>query len=209
MFKILICEESLSFLAPTLFSNYDYDIAKNTDEIINFTFQKDYDLYLFHIECFNSRKELKETGDTTPTIFIDEYYSLHNFKKALSVGDDYILKPLYVEELSIRVHYHYSKIYNCCDKTIIYKNFYFHTNTQQLFENTTKIKLSPNELKLVALFFTHINKPLSKDIIYEVLQSDSNGSLRVYISKLKKLGLEINYERSLLSYTLSTLNPIK
>ena len=202
MFKILICEESLSYLAPSVFANYNYTIAKSTDEIINLTFEKKYDLYLFHMECLVVLQELRESHDTTPTIFIDEYYVLNNLKKAFSVGDDYILKPLYLEELKIRVQYHYAKIYNASNNIIIYKSFYYHANSKQLFLHKEKVKLSPNELKLVMLFFTHINKPISKDIIYEELQSNSDGSLRVYISKLNKLGLNIIYDRSIVSYTL-------
>jgi DNA-binding response OmpR family regulator len=203
MFKILICEGSLAYLAPSIFGNYSYEVAQNTDEIIECTFLKEYDLYLFHIECFTTLKELRKSQDTTPTIFIDEYYSLNNLKKAFSVGDDYILKPIYTDDLLVRVQYHYSKIYNTNSSIIIYKDLYYHTNTQQLFLNKTKIKLSPNELKLIKLFFTNLNKPVSKDFIYEELESSSDGSLRVYISKLKKLGLNISYERSLSSYTLS------
>jgi len=203
MFKILICEESLSYLAPNIFANYSFKVVKSTDEFLELTFREDYDLYLLHMECYSSLKELRESQDTTPTIFIDEYYSLHNLKKAFSVGDDYILKPLYVDDLKVRVHYHYSKIYNCSNNIIIYNDFYYHANSQQLFLKKEKIKLSPSELKLVSLFFTHIQKPISKDIIYEELQSNSDGSLRVYISKLNKLGLKIGYDRSIISYTLS------
>ena len=204
MFKILICEESLSYIAPTIFTRYHYDVAKNREEFLDFTFDKEYDLYLLHMECFATLQELQNANDTTPTIFIDEYYSLNNLKKAFSIGDDYILKPLYVEELKVRVHYHYSKIYNCSNNIIIYNNFYYHADSQQLFLEKVKVKLSPNELKLVTLFFTHLNKPISKDIIYEELESHSDGSLRVYISKLNKLGLHINYDRSIVSYTLAS-----
>jgi DNA-binding response OmpR family regulator len=202
MFKILICEESLAYLAPSIFSHYSYDIVNSKEKFLDSTFESSYDLYLLHMECFSKLKDLRKSGDTTPAIFIDEYYSFSNFKKAFSIGDDYILKPIYIEELKVRVHYHYSKIYNFSNNIIIYKKFFFHSNTQQLFVNKEKIKLSPNELKLVMLFFTHINKPISKDIIYEKLESNSDGSLRVYISKLKKLGLDINYDRSIVSYTL-------
>jgi len=53
------------------------------------------------------------------------------------------------------------------------------------------------------LFLSNLNKPVSKDRIYDTLQTQSYGSLRVYISKLKKIGLEITYDRTNSSYTLS------
>ena len=200
MFKILICEESLSYLASSLFANYAYEIVNTADEILDATYEKHFDLYLFHLECYSALKELRDMQDTTPCIFIDEYYSIQNLKKALSIGDDYILKPIYGEDLQVRVHYHYSKIYDATNNIIVYKDFYLHTSSGQLFYKKERVKLSPNELKVLTLFFTHKNKPLSKDIIFEELQSSSDGSLRVYISKLNKLGLNISYDRSISSY---------
>ena len=202
MFRVLVCEESLAELAPSLLSTYSYDIARSKDEILDLTFQKEFHLYLFHIECLSTLEILRDSKDTTSCIFIDEYYSLNNLKKAFRVGDDYILKPLYTEELKVRIHYHYSKIYNCNNNIILYKEFYLHANTKQLFYKKEKIKLSPSELILVELFVRSINKPISKDTLFEELESTSDGSLRVYISKLKKIGLDITYERALNSYTL-------
>jgi len=202
MFRVLVCEESLAELAPSLLSTYSYDIARSKDEILDLTFQKEFHLYLFHIECLSTLEILRDSKDTTSCIFIDEYYSLNNLKKAFRVGDDYILKPLYTEELKVRIHYHYSKIYNCNNNIILYKEFLFHANTKQLFYKKEKIKLSPSELILVELFVRSINKPISKDTLFEELESTSDGSLRVYISKLKKIGLDITYERALNSYTL-------
>ena len=202
MFRVLVCEESLAELAPSLLSTYSYDIARSKDEILDLTFQKEFHLYLFHIERLSTLETLRDSKDTTSCIFIDEYYSLNNLKKAFRVGDDYILKPLYTEELKVRIHYHYSKIYNCNNNIILYKEFYLHANTKQLFYKKEKIKLSPSELILVELFVRSINKPISKDTLFEELESTSDGSLRVYISKLKKIGLDITYERALNSYTL-------
>ena len=205
MFKILICEESLSYTYKNIFASYDVTVAKNIEETLTATYEQNYDLYLFHFECYNLRKELKESGDTTPTIFIDEFYSIYNLKKAFKVGDDYLIKPLYLEELKIRVEYHYAKLYKDLKDILTYKEFYLHLSSKQLFHKTQKIKLSPNEIKLVELLFLNIDKPISKDVIYETLQSSSNGSLRVHISKLNKIGLKIAYERSTLSYTLQLL----
>jgi len=202
MFKILICEESLSYLAPSLFNYYHYESVQNNHAFIEQTFKKNYDLYIVHIACYQALKELKDAGDTTPTIFIDEYYNLSHLKKAFTIGDDYIIKPFYNEEIQIKVQYHYKKIYSHASNIIRYKDYYYHTKSKQLYLDKKNIKLSPNTLKLIKLFFTHLNEPLSKDIIYEELESDNNGSLRVYISKLNKLGLNITYNRAIFSYML-------
>ncbi len=203
MFKILVYEESLSSYTGTLFTPYSIDIAYSLDDILDFTYQKNYNLYLMNLSSYTTIKELKEMEDSTPVLFIDEYYSLQNMKKALSIGDDYIIKPLHLEALSIRLDYYYRKVFNHAKNIISYKNFYYHMQTKQLFEGTKKIKLSPHELKLLELLLSYINKPLAKDIIIETLESTSSGSLRVYISKLNKLGFNISYDRAIASYLLT------
>ena len=204
MFKILVGEETLRHSASNIFATYEVDFISSYDEFIDATYKKEYDLYILNLYYYASLEELQKSDDTTAVIFIDEFYNINNFKKALRIGDDYMVKPVYLEELDIRVKYHYRKLFNHANNIIVYDNFYFHIDSQQLFQGTQKIKLSPNDLKLVNLFFTHINKPISKDIIYDLLESDSDGSLRVYISKLNKLSLHVEYDRSISSYTLKS-----
>jgi DNA-binding response OmpR family regulator len=202
MYKILIGEDTLRGLTETIFSSYEVDFISSYDQFLDVTYTKKYDLYILNLFYFDTIKEIQSFGDKAKVIFVDEFYNIANFKKALTIGDDYITKPIYLEELSIRVLYHYRKLFNQQKNIIVYKQFYFHVNSKQFFNGKQKINISPNELKLIELFFTNINKPISKDIIYEVLESSSDGSLRVYISKLKKLGLSLQYTRANLSYTL-------
>jgi DNA-binding response OmpR family regulator len=203
MLKILIGEDTLD-KNHTIFYPYDVDSINSYDEFMEASFNKNYDLYILNIYYFNAVVELQKSGDETNVIFIDEFYSINQLKKALMIGDDYMIKPVYLEELEIRVKYHCRKLFKQTNNILIYKNFYFHVDSKQLFLGTDKVKLSPNELKLVGLFFTHIDKAISKDIIYDLLESSSDGSLRVYISKLNKLGLHVEYERSSISYTLKS-----
>jgi biotin operon repressor len=55
---------------------------------------------------------------------------------------------------------------------------------------------------VLEILLSDMNKYISKDILYENLNS-SDGSLRVYISKLKKIGFDIRYNRIQEAYGLS------
>jgi len=202
MFKILVGEDMLKHSTSGIFTTYEINFINSYDEFIDATFKKEYDLFILNLYYYSALEELQKSNNKTKVIFIDEFYNINNYKKALQIGDNYLTKPIYEQELEILVKYHYRKLFKYSSNIIIYKDFYFHVDSQQLFESTKKIKLSPNELKLVNLFFTHIDKPISKDIIYDTLESSSDGSLRVYISKLNKLSLHVEYDRSILSYTL-------
>ncbi len=203
MFKILIFEESLSYYLDTYLSPYEVDLAWTEEDILSLTYEKHYDLYIIHFNALQTIQSLRDAEDTTPVIYIDEYYSLEHMKLAFLHGDDYLIKPLYMDDLSVRIDYYYRKIYNHKNNIIIYKDFYYHLNTRQLFKGTERIKLSPNELKLLELLLTHRNQPVNKTYIAETLESHSDGSLRVYISKLNKLGFTIDYDRSISSYILT------
>ena len=202
MFKILVGEETLRHTTSNIFASYEVDFISSYDEFIDASYEKEYDLYILNLYYYSALEELQKSDDKTNVIFIDEFYNINNLKKALRIGDDYMIKPVYLEELEIRIKYHYRKLFHHASNIIVYENFYFHVNSLQLFQGTQKIKLSPNELKLVALFFTHIDKPISKEIIFDILENSSDGSLRVYISKLNKIGLHVEYDRAISSYTL-------
>jgi DNA-binding response OmpR family regulator len=202
MYSILICEESLAYNYASIFPTFDVTMAYKNDDIINLTYENNYDLYIINFYFYNTIKELKDFEDITKTIFIDEYYNIFNLKKSFEIADDYIVKPLLLEELQIRVNYHYKKLYQNESNIIRYKNFFYHSSSKQLYLKNNKVKVSPNEIKIIELLLTNLNKPVSKDIIYETLDSVSDGSLRVHISKLKKLGLNIDYNRTMLSYSL-------
>ncbi|MDQ7061011.1 MAG: hypothetical protein Q9M43_07645 [Sulfurimonas sp.] len=202
MFSILVCDEALNTYRDTLFANYNVDFARNSDDILNLSYEKKYDLFIVNIHYHSLLSELN-TNIKVPTIFTDEFYTIEKMKIAFKVGDDYIIKPIYVDDFEIRIDYYYRKLFNHSKNIISLNDFYYHIHSKQLFYKNKKIKLSPNELKLLEVLLKHLAKPVSKTIIYDELQSSSEGSLRVYISKLNKIGFDISYDRSTLSYTLS------
>ena len=204
MFKILILEESLYYQASALFESYGVDVVKDEDEFLNLTYANDYDLYIMNFYFRSTLEALRDSEDQTYAILVDEYYDIAHLKRAFLLADEYMVKPLLLEELSIRVDYYYRKLYDEVQNIIRYKNFFFHLKSEQLFDGKEKVKLSPNELKLLKLFLLHLDKPISKDLIYDTLESSSDGSLRVYISKLNKVGFDLSYDRSIVSYTLKS-----
>ncbi len=202
MFKILICDNDLTYLQNTKLQKYNLELALCEDEILDKTLQKKFDIFISNIYYFNTFKSLKDTIQNSKVIFTDEYYNINNMKKAYEVGDDYILKPFDTEFLEIKLDYYHKKIYKNAEEIIKYKQFFFHSPLKQLYKNNIKIKLSPNEAKLVENFLLNKNKPISKDMLLDELNT-SDGTLRVYISKLKKVGFDITYERVNHSYMLS------
>lgn len=202
MYKVLLCDTALSYLADNEFISYDVDIANSEEDIYTLTYKKSYDLYVVNFVYYDVISTLKKSGDATVTLFVDEYYNIYNLKKAFLIGDDYIIKPVVSDELKARVSYWYRKLFNHNKNIVVYGEFYYHISSERLYKNSVKIKLSPSVTKLLDLFLRYIDKPIHKEVIFSELETTSDGTLRVYISKLNKLGFQIVYERVNRTYTL-------
>ncbi|SFV64222.1 Two-component system response regulator DccR [hydrothermal vent metagenome] len=203
MYKILLADLDLIPAIENELISYNIDIAYDINSFYDFTYKNHYDLYILNYYYYDSYKTLKDMGDKTVTLFIDEYYDIYHLKNVFQIADDYLIKPLNFQEIKIRIAYQMKKLFNIQKEVIVYKKMYFHIHSKQLYDNNKKVKLSPNEVKLLEYFLSRINTPLPKENILKFLESSSEGTLRVYISKLNKLGFEITYKRANASYTLN------
>ena len=202
MYNILLADLDLVPLIKKELSFYNVDVVNNKEDFYTLTYKKSYELYIVNFYYLDIIEELKDIKNNAPILVIDEYYDINHLKKTFMIADDYIIKPIIPEELKARVSYQFRKLYNLTKDVIKYGTMYFHIKFKQLYNNNKKIKLSPNEIKLIEYFLCRMDKPISKEVILEFLETSSGGALRVYISKLKKLGFNITYDRTNFAYTL-------
>lgn len=196
--KILILEDDRLF-AQTLEDfldedGFDVTLTHHPNDAIEQTFAHNFDLYLFDvnlpqmsgIELF---KRLKDATDTTATIFLTSSKEKASFMEAYAYGcKDYIRKPFDLDELSVKIRA-LLKEYNSDQVTI--GEYLFDNISLTLSKENTHIHLSNKARTLLALFIAHQGALVSKEMIIDRLWSHaeeySEGSLRVYISELKKL----------------------
>ncbi|MEA1914627.1 MAG: response regulator transcription factor [Campylobacterota bacterium] len=208
MYKILLLEDDL-VLGETLqeilqSENFDIVWVKDGQQGLDETYMGHYDLYLFDVNVpfingFELLSSLRQSGNTTPAIFITANVDIQSVSKGFDVGaDDYIKKPFDVDELVIRINTQIKKSFQSYTQKIEYGDLSFEIQTQKIVKKGVEILLSPTEKKLFELFFQNIDKPLNKEEILFHLHDGEEGSeaaLRVQISKLKKLGLNITNQR--------------
>ncbi len=163
MYRVLLGDLDLIPTISNELISYHVDVIYNKEDFYNATYQNKYDLFVLNYYYYDVYKELKDTGDTTSTLFIDEYYDIYHLKNVFKIADDYILKPLNLQEFKARVDYQIKKLYNIKKDIVSYKDMYFHIKTKQLYKNNTKVKLAPNEVKLLEYFLCRIETPLLKD----------------------------------------------
>lgn len=186
--------------------------AKDGNEALEYTFEKKYDLLLLDVNIpfingFELLKDLRDSGDKTPSIFITANIDIDSIKKGFDVGaDDYLKKPFDFDELIIRINALIKKSFNTYKNILEYGDIIYSIDQKKLTKDSKNINLTPSELGLCEYFLKNIGKPLTiEDLISHTNTDDGSVAvLRVQISKLKKIGFNISNIRSL-GYRLEEL----
>ena len=208
--KILLVEDDI-ILGETLqelleTEGFDTVWVKDSQEAVNVTYTNQFDIYLFdidipHISGIELLRDLRESGDMTPCMFLTAKVDIQSLNKAFESGaDDYIKKPFDFDEVLIRINSQIKKSFKSYNHIIKYNNLTYDIQKRIVYDNATVINLPPMELRLFEIFIKNINISISsEDILYELHggSEGSNSALRVYISKLKKIGLNIINQRGI------------
>ncbi len=207
----LIIGESLKELLED--ENFEVDWVKDGEEALGQTYDEQYDIYLFDVDIpfvdgFELLKSLRQSGDKTPCIFLTAKVDIESLSTGFELGaDDYIKKPFDSDELLIRINTQLKKSFKSYNQTITYKNISYDIIEKTILQDGQSVLLSPTESKLFELFMKNKNKSITKEDIMYHLHDGEEGSeavLRVQISKLKKLGLDIVNQRAV-GYKLEEL----
>jgi DNA-binding response OmpR family regulator len=201
MYKILVLEDDTLFASSLedFLSLYDFkvDIASDGEEALELNYKNNYNLYIFDINVpklngLELLKLLRENSDETPTIFLTSYKDKEILKDAYLKGcDDYIRKPVDLDELYFRVKALLKRDKKILQTTILSENTIFDPNSKRVFKDNIDMNLPIKVLELLELLLENNKKIVSKDMIINRLwtyeKNYSEGSIRVYINQIKKL----------------------
>ena len=196
--KLLLLEDDITLqesLCDYLESEgFKVDVASSANEAYDKTFENSYDFYLFDINLpdesgFEVLKNLKDSGDDTPTFYITALVDINSIAKGFDIGvDDYIKKPFDPEELVIRLK---AKLKNQ-NQEINYKDIIYNPDTKEIVKDGESIYLGEVGLKLFDIFMKNKNRIVSQYDLLELLENPNPNALRVNINKLKnRLDLDI------------------
>ena len=202
--KILLLEDD-EILSETLAELLESEgffvrLVEDGEEAIEDTFGAKFDLFLLDVNVplvngFDFLKSLRESGDTTPAIFITALSDVASLSKGFDVGaDDYIKKPFDFDELLVRIKALLKKRYHTYASEIRVGEFRFDIEKEELYRGESFVPLPPYEKEIVKLLFQNVDKTLTKERLFEELGGGnemSEGALRVHMVKLRKIGLPI------------------
>jgi len=200
MIKILLLEDDELF-ASTIIDiledeNYLLTHCKDGEEFLTKAYESYFDLYLLDINVpklngLDTLKALREEKNNTPAIFLTSYKDKETLKDAFTNGaDDFLTKPFDIDELTLRIQ-SLLKRAGKIDSNITIGNLTFNPKFNTILKDNKEEQLSNKVAELFKLFYENNGSIVTKEMIIERLWSYteeySEGSLRVYITKIQKL----------------------
>ena len=201
MYSILLLEDDLLFASSIedflVCEGFCVDIAKDGEEVFDFTFHKNYDLYIFDINVpkingLELLEQLRKSKDNTPTIFLTSYKDKDTLQDAFIKGcDDYLKKPVDLDELLLRIKALLKRNKKQFDLVKLSNKIYFNPINKRVYEDELDLNLPIKVLELLELFIENRGEIVTKEMIISKLwatnEEYSEGSIRVYINQIKKL----------------------
>ena len=199
--KVLLLEDNTLFAE----SVQDYleekgfivDIVLDGEKALQQSYFESYDIYLLDVNVpeingVEFLKMLRRSGDNTPTIFITSHQDIDTLRKGYESGcDDYMKKPIDLEELLYRINVLLKKRKNSNHITRLGDNCFYNFKERTIYCDNKPIKLPLKVINLLELFLENSSQVVTKEqIVYRLWSASdsySDGSIRVYINKLKKI----------------------
>lgn len=204
--KILLLEDD-SLLGETLIDlleddGYNVHHTSNGQIALNTIFENRFDLYLLDINVplidgITLLKELRDSNDNTPAIFLTSHKDKNMLSNGfLSGADDYITKPFDNDELLFRIKAILKRVQK---ESLDFIGLLSHNEKQKrIYYDKKEIDLTPKEYELLLLLMKHKNSTVTKEMILDELWSisdgGSGGAIRVYINRIKQLLPKIEIE---------------
>jgi len=177
---------------------FEIDTVLDPYSALDLCYAHNYAVYLFDVNLpyesgFELLKKLRASGDNTPTIFITSRLDKNSLQEGfLQGGDDYIKKPVDLDELLLRIHALLRR--QTRSQTVTIGNYEFDTILKRLsiYEGSQNhmIELSTKVSELLFVLLEGqgnvVTAEAIKSRLWATCEEGSDGALRVYITQLKK-----------------------
>jgi len=176
-------------------SGYQLATAMDPYSALDLTYEQNFDLYLFDVNLpyesgFDLLEKLRDSGDTTPAIFITSRNDKGSLREGFESGaDDYVKKPIDLDELLLRIEAILRRVIRR-DRLEI-GDYILDVKNSKLYLADREIELSKKAISLLILLVSSAGDVVTseqiKDRLWATSEDASDGSIRVYITQLKKI----------------------
>ena len=200
MFSILVCEDD--FAIKTMIStklkqeNYSVYTVQNGQEALNLMEKQQIDLVISDImmpkmDGYEFVQTLRETKHTLPILMITAKSQLESLEAAFKLGvDDYMVKPLRLEELVLRVKALLRRSQLEAEKVLTFTHTRLDYNTLTMTELTTgeQVQIPPKEFFLLYKLLSHPEKIFTRlDLLDDIWGMEEDYDERLIDACIKRL----------------------
>ena len=197
--KILLLEDDKLFneTLQDFLEEEGFDLSCVLDPYtaLDLTYEQNFDLYLFDVNLpyesgFDLLKKLRESGDSTPTIFITSREDKASMMEGFTTGaDDYLKKPVDLDELLLRIEAVLRR--QICSERLGVGEYILDSKEKKLYKEGVEVEMTKKVIELLLFFVSAQGEVVSineiKNRLWAASEEASDGSIRVYIAQLKKL----------------------
>ena len=134
-------------------------------------------------------KFFRRGNTNTPVLMLTAMKEINSKINSFGIGcDDYLTKPFEPQELILRINKLLNpRVNNTLNKKIVFGDYEYNLNLQELRKNKELIKLTSIENEIMGLFCSNLNMVLSRDFLAKRLGVTINSrSIDVVITRLRK-----------------------
>ena len=200
MFSILVCEDD--FAIKTMIStklkqeNYSVYTVQNGREALNLMEKQQIDLVISDImmpemDGYEFVQTLRETKHTLPILMITAKSQLESLEAAFKLGvDDYMVKPLRLEELVLRVKALLRRSQLEAEKVLTFTHTRLDYNALTMTDLTTgeQVQIPPKEFFLLYKLLSHPEKIFTRlDLLDDIWGMEEDYDERLIDACIKRL----------------------
>ena len=200
MFSILVCEDD--FAIKTMIStklkqeNYSVHTVQNGREALNLMEKQQIDLVISDImmpemDGYEFVQTLRETKHTLPILMITAKSQLESLEVAFKLGvDDYMVKPLRLEELVLRVKALLRRSQLEAEKVLTFTHTRLDYNALTMTDLTTgeQVQIPPKEFFLLYKLLSHPEKIFTRlDLLDDIWGMEEDYDERLIDACIKRL----------------------
>lgn len=199
MVNILVLEDDLDirtviteYLTKNSFKTFAAKTANEAMHIIN---NDKIDLFITDVmlpqkDGFSFTKELRSSNYNFPILMITAKESIQDKEKGFVSGaDDYMVKPLILRELLLRVNALLRRTSVMNEKKLIIKNIVLDKEEYSLLVDNKIIDVTKKEFELLFKFLSNPNKIFTKEVLMDDIWGYNSNSydttIKVHISKIR------------------------
>ena len=200
MFSILVCEDD--FAIKTMIStklkqeNYSVYTVQNGQEALNLMEKQQIDLVISDImmpemDGYEFVQTLRETKHTLPILMITAKSQLESLETAFKLGvDDYMVKPLRLEELVLRVKALLRRSQLEAEKVLTFTYTRLDYNALTMTDLTTgeQVQIPPKEFFLLYKLLSHPEKIFTRlDLLDDIWGMEEDYDERLVDACIKRI----------------------